>query len=111
MIDAVFVGSLGAAFFVQDLCQFAPFLSVLIPVVRNHDAVLFCGEIVLRRLIVKRKDTLSWFTLKIGIDEIASLRFGVTKLQWQVGFSFWIGHASLWLAILLSHPFFFSSLK
>jgi hypothetical protein len=110
MINAVFVGPLGAAFFVQNLCQFAPFFGVLISVICNHDAVLFCGEIVLRRFIVECKDTLSWLTLEIGVNKIASLCFGITKLQRQVSFSFWIGLASTWL-ILLSHPFFFGRLE
>jgi hypothetical protein len=111
VIDAVFVCSLGATFFVQDLRQFTPLLGVLVSVVRDHDAVFVWCKIVLWRLVVKSEDTLSRFTLEIGVDEVASLCFSFAELQWKVGFFFRISHASLWFAILLSHSLLFRCLE
>lgn len=80
MVNAIFVCSLSATFFVENLSQFAPFLSVLISVVCNHDAMLVWGEVVLRWFVMECKDALSGLTLEVGVDEVATLSLGFAEL-------------------------------
>lgn len=111
MVDAVFVRTLSATFFVKNLCQLAPFLGILIPVVCNHNTMLVRREIILRRFVVKCENALSRLALKVGIDEVATSSLGFTKLYWQIGFLFGISHTSPWLAVLLAHPLLLSSFE